>query len=166
MIEIQEFHCILAEDMETLVAITAQKIKSFGIDSIVDRIYDGKPMTAIAREIGVSQSSLSEWCAKPDNSARVSAARADTAEYWDRKAEEELRAATCPDEIAVARELAHHYRWRASKIAPRTYGDKIETLSQSVVTHRYVVALPPVIKTVEAWAEEMQKNLPAPSADQ
>ena len=32
--------------------------------------------------------------------------------------------ASDPFELAKAKELAHHYRWRASKIAPKLYGDK------------------------------------------
>ena len=35
--------------------------------------------------------------------------------------------AAAKDALALgkARELAHHYRWRASKIAPRDYGDRM-----------------------------------------
>jgi hypothetical protein len=29
-------------------------------------------------------------------------------------------------ELAKAKELAHHYRWRASKIAPKLYGDRLQ----------------------------------------
>ena len=29
-------------------------------------------------------------------------------------------------DLAKARELAHHYRWRAAKIAPREYGDRVQ----------------------------------------
>jgi hypothetical protein len=35
--------------------------------------------------------------------------------------------ASAPDRFALekARELAHHYRWRAKAIAPRDYGDRV-----------------------------------------
>ena len=65
-----------------------------------------------------------EWKAQPQHSARVTDALAATAEYWDQVAVEGLASATNMFELAKARELAHHYRWRASKICPKLYGDK------------------------------------------
>ncbi len=102
------------------------KLEAFGIDAIVDLIYDGMMLRQIADTIGVAQSRMSDWLAKsPERSARVIEARARSADQWDAKAEAVLQAARDKDEIAVARELAHHYRWRASKLAPRTYGDRV-----------------------------------------
>ena len=46
------------------------------------------------------------------------------ARVWDDRAEAVLRDASDLFELAKAKELAHHYRWRASKIAPRDYGDR------------------------------------------
>lgn len=54
-------------------------------------------------------------------------AMAATAEYWDQVAVHGLESATDAFELAKAKELAHEahdYRWRASKIAPKLYGDK------------------------------------------
>ena len=42
-------------------------------------------------------------------------------------AEAELRNASDPFELARARELASHYRWKASKADPGQFGDKLET---------------------------------------
>ena len=47
-----------------------------------------------------------------------------TAELWDQVAVEGIERATDTFELAKAKEIAHHYRWRASKIAPKLYGDK------------------------------------------
>jgi hypothetical protein len=44
---------------------------------------------------------------------------------WDEKAETVLVDAADPFELAKARELAQHYRWRAKAVAPREYGDKV-----------------------------------------
>lgn len=108
-------------------------MEAFGVSTIVDLIYDGHSMTAIAEKMGVGKASLSEWISSnPERSARVNAARADSAEHWDRLAEKELRSATSSEEIAVARELAHHFRWRASKIAPKIYGDAAPTVNIQV----------------------------------
>jgi hypothetical protein len=75
----------------------------------------------------VSVGSLLTWIdADPERSARVREARAAMAKVWDEKAEDFILQAG--DEFALkrARELAHHYRWRATKIAPREYGDKVD----------------------------------------
>lgn len=93
--------------------------------AIIRRIEDGEALAAIAASVGRARSKLTEWLqadeARWERSARacVSAAGA-----WDEKAEQVLAKAKNPLALAKARELAHHYRWRASKIAPRQYGDK------------------------------------------
>lgn len=47
---------------------------------------------------------------------------------------DEIRAASDPFALAKAREVASHLRWRASKIAPTDYGDKIEHEHKGGVT--------------------------------
>ena len=48
------------------------------------------------------------------------------AAYLVERAETEIRDSADEFELKKAKELAHHYRWKASKIAPRDYGDKLE----------------------------------------
>jgi len=48
-----------------------------------------------------------------------------SARFWDEKAARVIEAAPDKFELERARELAHHYRWRAKAIAPRDYGDKV-----------------------------------------
>ena len=43
---------------------------------------------------------------------------------WDEKALAGIEAAKDAFELAKAKEAAHHYRWRASKIAPSEFGDR------------------------------------------
>jgi hypothetical protein len=102
-------------------------LDSFGIDSICDMITSGLSMRTVAEQVGVSPNALWRWLAADlDRSARARAARALTAWHWDEQAEEVISAATDLLELGKARELAHHYRWRASKIAPKEYGDRLE----------------------------------------
>ena len=61
--------------------------------------------------------------------ARIAAART-----FDEMAEAELRGATDPFGLAEARELASHYRWKASKSNPREYGDKLEIDQRTTIT--------------------------------
>ena len=104
----------------------SDKLDAFGVDAVCEAIGDAKSMTAIAQEIGVSIGSLLTWIeADTERSARVRESRAVMARYWDEKSEKVLEEA--PDEFGLkkAKELSHHYRWRASKIAPRDYGDRM-----------------------------------------
>lgn len=67
-----------------------------------------------------------KWIAHDrDRSARGRGARTYAAVLWDERAIEVLERAANSLELAKARELAHHYRWRASKVAPKMYGDKV-----------------------------------------
>lgn len=97
----------------------------FGIDWVCDRIGDEATLTAIAREASVATATLLNWInLDADRSARVKAARTQMAAVWDERATEVIVAAATPFDLAKARELAQHYRWRASKISP-AYNDKV-----------------------------------------
>lgn len=103
-----------------------EKMAAYGEQRVMDELADGKPMRHIADEAGVSFGSLSVWIATdPDRSARAREARIHAARIWDEKAVAVIEDARDPFELSQAKELAHHYRWRASKTAPRDYGDKV-----------------------------------------
>lgn len=111
-----------AEEKKTLLA----KLDEFGVEALCDAIRAPMSMLAIAQELGVSQGTLIAWVgATAERSARVKEARMATAQHWDQEATELIAAARTPFQLMKAKELAHHYRWRAAKIAPRDYGDKI-----------------------------------------
>lgn len=101
-------------------------LDAFGIDQVCDLLSGCKTMTEIAAMAGVSKGSFISWVTDDaDRSARVKAARALAATYWEERATQVLEDAPDEFELKKARELAHHYRWRASKIAPREYGDRV-----------------------------------------
>jgi hypothetical protein len=94
-------------------------------DEIIHRIEDGEALAAIAASVGRARSKLTEWLqadeARWERSAR---ARVSAAGAWDEKAEQTIATAKTPLALAKARELAQHYRWRASKINPKQYGER------------------------------------------
>ena len=97
-------------------------------EKIIERIASGETLTAIAKELGKSRAALSDWLsAESSRSARAREARVKAAAAWDDKAEDVLSGAADPFELAKARELASHYRWRAKAVAPKEYGDKTQT---------------------------------------
>lgn len=102
-----------------------------GIDEICRRITDLETMTFIAHDVGVSIGTLCSWIdSDVERSARARESRTRTARMWDEKATKGIEDAKDTFELAKAKEIAHHYRWRASKIAPRDYGDRLDaTLS-------------------------------------
>lgn len=103
------------------------KLEAFGVEAICESIAQGQSMTAIAFNVGVPLGRMLEWiAADPDRSARVREARTAMALHWDEKAEAVIAAAGDEFELKKAREVAHHYRWRAAKIGRRDYGDKVE----------------------------------------
>lgn len=102
------------------------KLDAFGLDEVCDSIGEGKSLTSIAEDAEVSIGSLLSWIeADPERSARVRECRSAMARYWDEKSERCIEDAGDEFELKRAKELSHHYRWRASKIAPKEYGDKI-----------------------------------------
>lgn len=106
------------------------KLNAIGLESVCEGICDGNSLTAIAEQAGVSVASLLNWIeAEPERSARVREARRLMARIWDERAEQLIANASDEFELKKAKELAHHYRWRAKAIAPKEYGDKVELSS-------------------------------------
>lgn len=105
--------------------IAIEKLDLIGIDALCERLAEGISMTQIAKESGVSLNALHRWCSDEEHSARILIARSYAATLWDDKAEQGFIEAEDMFQLTKARDLAHHYRWRASKIAPRVYGDKL-----------------------------------------
>ena len=117
------------------------KLDAIGVDDICDDIAEGYSMTYIAREAGVAVSSLLAWIeAVPERSARVREVRASMAKVWDEKAEDAIKQAGEDFDLRKAKELAHHYRWRASKIAPKEYGDRVDHNHAGKLTLESLVA--------------------------
>lgn len=95
------------------------------LDYICDRIAEGAYMAAIAHDLGITPGSLTLWVqADPKRSVRVRELRSAMAIIHEESAEQGIAQASDAFELARAKELAHHKRWRASKVAPRDYGDK------------------------------------------
>lgn len=108
-------------------APAADKLDAYGVDAVCEDIIAGTSLTAIAGNRGVALSRLLAWIdADPERSARVREARTATGKLWDERAEACIRDAVDEFDLKKARELAHHYRWRAAKIAVKEYGDKLQ----------------------------------------
>lgn len=136
--------------------LAVDKIDAIGLDAIIDMIYDGNMLSDIARKIGVSKSSLNEWYSQGERLARINAARIAAAERWDELAVQVLtEAPSDKNEIARARELAQHYRWRASKLSPKLYGDRLTTehTGTPAVAIQIITGVPsPEPRTIDATA--------------
>lgn len=115
--------------------MTQERINAIGLEEICDRICAGESQTSIAASIGTGIATLSKWIADdPERSARVREARIAASRSFDEKAEQVLQDASDPFTLAKARELASHYRWKASKSNPREYGDKVEIEQRTTIT--------------------------------
>lgn len=108
----------------------AASIEDSQIDDIVDRIITGDSYRKIAADLGVSLTTLHRFTSKQEHSARVKEALNYSASSFEEKAEDVLiNAKGNLVEIQRARELAQHYRWKASKRNPFKYGDKLDITS-------------------------------------
>lgn len=106
--------------------VAREALDALGIDEVCDRIVDGDTLTAIAASAEVSIGSLVSWiAADSERSVRAREARALAARVYDERAEAEIVGSKDAFGLSKAKELAYHLRWRASKIAPKEYGDKV-----------------------------------------
>lgn len=112
----------------------SQRFDAEGIEAICRRIEDGESLTGIAHSFGTGLSVLQHWLAADvGRSARARESRARAAAAYDEQAQREIQMAADPFELARAKELAHHLRWRASKVNPREYGDKVDVTQNVTV---------------------------------
>jgi hypothetical protein len=136
-----------------------RKLDELGVEWLCDEILSQKSMRQISDEIGVLQSLLVKWIAADrERSARVRESRKQTAQLWEEMATKVIADASDAFELAKAKELAHHYRWRASKIAPAEYGDKVQIGGAS--------DLPPIQSNVTVDPGEAYKLLLAGRKDE
>jgi hypothetical protein len=109
------------------VEITDKLALTNAVDKLCLEILEGKMLTTIALEWGVTKSRLMYWLsADSTRSARVREARRQAAMMYDEQAQCAIADAKDDLELKKAKELAHHLRWKASKINPNDYGEKIE----------------------------------------
>jgi transposase-like protein len=107
--------------------VATAKLDAVGIEAVCDMLLNGVTMSGVARHVSVDFATLSRWlAADPQRSARVEESRRIAADVYENMAYEGVIAASDPFELAKAKEAAHHLRWRASKIAPARYGDKLQ----------------------------------------
>lgn len=148
-------HKTLSDNYPTWKGDAIKKIDAYTLDQICADIADALPLADIAKRIGVNRGSLLTYIQKdPVRLARVSTIRAWTAKLWDERAEQVISDAVDSFALNKARELAHHYRWRAAKIAPADYGDRVtqeHTGSVSLVATLSSLpeVTPPVLGTCE-----------------
>lgn len=117
------------------------KLDAYGIEAVCEDIALGRSMTHVAFTVGVSIGSMLAWiAADPERSARVREVRVSMALHWDERAEAAISAASDEFELRKAKEISHHYRWRASKIAPKDYGDKQQVEHSGKVGLEHLVA--------------------------
>jgi hypothetical protein len=116
--------------MEVKKRTVKETLEDIGIKAICERIADTESQAAIARSLGISAGSLSEWLASDvERSACAREARLASAYKCDDMALDALfDIADDSSQAAVTRqrEIASHHRWRAKTRNP-VFGDKIQT---------------------------------------
>jgi len=141
-------------------------LDAHGLDWLCDKLIAGETQTAIAESLRIGVATLSRWIADsehPERSARVREARIAAARSFDEKAEQELRDAKDPFTLARAKELAHHYRWKASKADPRGYGEKIEIDQRTTLTDLTDEQLDAKLESIEAKRRQAEDASASPT---
>ena len=94
-------------------------------EEVIDFVEAGESLSSISTRLGVSRRSLCRWMRAEGAWQAYLDARQDAAEAYDEMALQVLRdAGDTKEEIARAREMASHYRWRAKSLNQQTYGDR------------------------------------------
>lgn len=107
---------------------TKIKKKDLNIEIIVKMIIDGLSYRTMAKKLNIDLHTLHSFTSLEQHSARVYEAMNISADTFADMAEDiMIKAKLNQWSLVKARELAQHYRWKASKRRPKTYGDKVQT---------------------------------------
>lgn len=112
-----------------------ERMAEFGIDAFCDLVIEMKPLEKIAEHVGVRLACLMRWLnANPERYSRWRLAMTMSAAVAEERADRILAEAkgTAP-EIARAKEIAQHLRWRAALRDRKNYGD------QKTIDHNHTV---------------------------
>lgn len=102
-----------------------EKIPRPSLETVFEDIYSGLSYRAMAQKYGMSLTLLFEFLHDPEHSARIKEVRQASADMDSDRAEQVLMESEgTMAEVTRARELAQFYKWRASKKAPKYYGEK------------------------------------------
>lgn len=108
----------------------SDSLPPYDLGMICGLLRDGETLTEIAKAFRRSRDSLRMWALEdPARKLAIDEARHEGAHAYVEKAGAVLAALTpgaTKATIARARELAQHYRWMASKMLPKTYGERVE----------------------------------------
>lgn len=66
----------------TILTPARDKLDAVGIATLCERIFSGESMPSIAASVGVSESTLSDYLARPEHIELSARARQDSAEAW------------------------------------------------------------------------------------
>jgi hypothetical protein len=96
-------------------------------ETITDALMEGKSMRQIALMEGMpSRATMLRWLAnKPEFAAKCARAREIQADVMDDKVLEAAEACN-EDNFQSTKVKISAYQWRASKLAPKKYGDKLD----------------------------------------
>lgn len=101
--------------------------KDLNIDALIEDIIDGLTYRQMATKYGCSLGKLHKFLSSDEHSARANEARQISADGYADMAEQVLKDAPADKfEMQRARELAHHYRWKAAKRNPKNYSEKVQ----------------------------------------
>ncbi len=125
----------------------SDKLNAAGIDAICERVANCDFLQSIADDCGVSRGSLTKWLNSDANAVMYARAREAQA---DKMAEDILKIAddgqndtyvdsdgkVCTDQEVIARSRLRvdARKWLASKMAPKKYGEKLETTHAGRIT--------------------------------
>ena len=131
------------------------------VDEICQRIAEGEGLRAICRDERMpGRRTVLDWLDDEERRgfrtkyARAREAQADTLE----EQMAEVANAATPETVQVAKLRIETMRWRASKLAPKKYGDKIEV--EQTVEHRFVARIPEPAANASEWlADQRPKQI-------
>lgn len=120
------------------------------VELFLHKVQEGYTLTASARALSLNQSQLKELIQKHILETELKEAMRIGAEVLINEAGEAIKNASDKEEIDKAKALAQHYRWLASKLNAKLYGDAIKVDGNVAPSYEFIVNLfPPALSNAQ-----------------
>ena len=133
--------------------------------TICDRLSQGETLVRICEDSDMpSRATVYAWMdERSEFQTRCARAREAQAEFMDHRILGVADRVESGDlDPQAAKVVLSALQWRAAKLNPRRYGERLEVDSRLAVSH-YLVEVPVVAQTVDAWLTQNAKSSGVPS---
>jgi len=103
-----------------------EALETLGIDGLCDAIADGSSLRQVAESLGMREVQVRNWIDASDERVTQYARAREVRTHMYAEQIVEISDSATPEDVGVAKLRVDSRKWVASKLLPKTYGDRVQ----------------------------------------